>query len=93
MVPALLPQDLEEADDGLDPAVEVRDVELLVGGVQVVVGEAEAHRQTDLAVGFLLPENRNEQHCEAIENTLHQNRANGSGHSDLTFVCNQVRTC
>ena len=39
----LLSQLLEEAADGFDPVVEVRDVELLVGGVQVVVGKAEAH--------------------------------------------------
>src|ERR1700687_658346 len=37
---------LEEAADGFDPAVEVRDMELLVGGMQVVVGEAEAHHHT-----------------------------------------------
>src|SRR5579864_175750 len=34
---------LEEAADGFDPAIEVRNVELLVGGVQVVVGQTEAH--------------------------------------------------
>src|SRR5579859_1174392 len=33
----------KEADDRFNPAVEVRDVELLVGGVEVVVGQAEAH--------------------------------------------------
>src|ERR1039457_5012498 len=33
----------EEADDGLDAAVEVGEVEFLVGGVEVVVGQAEAH--------------------------------------------------
>jgi hypothetical protein len=34
---------LEEAADGFDPVVEVGDVELLVGGVQVVVRQAETH--------------------------------------------------
>src|ERR1035441_8672172 len=33
----------EEADDGLDAAIEVVEVEFLVGGVEVVVGQAEAH--------------------------------------------------
>src|SRR5579863_1888212 len=36
----------EEATDGFDPAVEVRDVKLLVGSVKIVVGEAEAHHDT-----------------------------------------------
>src|ERR1051326_2053025 len=36
-------QFLEEQADGLDPAVEVRNVELLVGSVQVVIRQAEAH--------------------------------------------------
>src|SRR5579871_1474263 len=36
-------QFFEEAADGFDPAVEVRDVELLVGSVEIIVGEAEAH--------------------------------------------------
>jgi len=35
--------DVEEANDGLDPAIEIRNVEFLVGRVQVVVGQAEAH--------------------------------------------------
>ena len=44
-------QPLQEEDDGFDPAVEVGDVELLVGGVQVIVGEAEAHHHAgDLQV-------------------------------------------
>ena len=33
----------EEPTDCFDSAVEIRDVELLVRGVQIVVGEAEAH--------------------------------------------------
>src|SRR3954451_13312777 len=36
-------QDREEADEGLDTAVEVRDVELFVRGVEVVVGKTHAH--------------------------------------------------
>ncbi len=36
----------EEAADGFDSPVEVWDVELFVGGVQVVVGQAEAHHYT-----------------------------------------------
>src|SRR5258708_22044251 len=40
----LLPdQFLEEPDDRLDPAIEIRDVELLIRSVQVVVGQAKAH--------------------------------------------------
>src|SRR5208337_3133270 len=39
----LFSQLLEEAADGFDAVVEVGDVELLVGGVEVVVGKAEAH--------------------------------------------------
>src|SRR5271165_908261 len=39
----LLAQLLKEQTDRLDPAMEVRDVELLVGCVQVVVRQAEAH--------------------------------------------------
>src|SRR5215471_880465 len=34
---------LEVPDNALDPAIEVRDVELLVGGVEVVVGQSETH--------------------------------------------------
>ena len=37
------PQFLEEQTDGLDAAMEVGDVELLVGSVQVVVRKAESH--------------------------------------------------
>ena len=33
----------KEQTDGFDSAVKVRDVELFVGGVEVVVGQAEAH--------------------------------------------------
>ena len=40
---SLCRQAVEEVDDRLDPAIEVRDVELLVGGVQIVVGQAQAH--------------------------------------------------
>ncbi len=36
-------QTMEEVDDRLDPAVEVRYVELLVGRVQIVVRQAQAH--------------------------------------------------
>src|ERR1017187_2964457 len=36
-------EDFQVAGDGFDAAIEVRQVELLVGGVQVVVGESEAH--------------------------------------------------
>ena len=39
----LLSQLLKEPDDALNPAIEVRDVKLLVGSVQVVVGQAKAH--------------------------------------------------
>src|SRR5271157_802394 len=38
-----VPQYLEEPDDRLNPTIEVRDVELFVGSVQVVVGQAHAH--------------------------------------------------
>src|SRR5271157_142117 len=38
-----VPQYLEEPDDRLNPAIKVRDVELLVRRVQVVVGQAHAH--------------------------------------------------
>src|SRR5499427_7517655 len=40
---ASLPQLLEESADSFDPTVEIRNVELLVGSVQIVVWEAEAH--------------------------------------------------
>src|SRR5207253_2350650 len=40
---AHLREALDEPDDGVDPAVEIRQVELLVGRVQVVVRQAEAH--------------------------------------------------
>src|SRR5258705_3132 len=40
----LLPSQLfKKQANRLNPAVKVRDVKLLVGGVQVVVGETEAH--------------------------------------------------
>ena len=42
-IPLLFAELLEEAADRFDPAVEVRNMELLVGRVQVVVGQAEAH--------------------------------------------------
>ncbi len=35
----------EEAEDGFCAGVEVAEVELFVGGVEVVVGEAEAHEE------------------------------------------------
>src|SRR3974390_732581 len=38
-----LAEDLQKANHRLDAAIEVRDVELLVRGVQVVVGQAHAH--------------------------------------------------
>src|SRR5882724_8845823 len=42
--PAILtPQILKEPDDALNPTIEVRDVELLIGRVQIVVGQAKAH--------------------------------------------------
>src|SRR5260370_39611508 len=34
---------LEEANDRLNPAIEIWDVEFFVGSVEVVVGKAEAH--------------------------------------------------
>ena len=34
---------LKEQADGFDPAVEVRDVKLFIGSVQIVVGKPEAH--------------------------------------------------
>ena len=39
----LSPQLLEEQADGLNPAIEVRNMELLIRRVQVAVGQAEAH--------------------------------------------------
>src|SRR5260370_41783194 len=39
----LAPQILEEQTDGLDAAMEVGNVELLVGSVQVVIRKAESH--------------------------------------------------
>jgi hypothetical protein len=39
----LSPQLLEEQADGLNPAIEVRNMELLIRRAQVAVGEAEAH--------------------------------------------------
>ncbi len=39
----LFSQLLEEQTDRFDPAIEVRDVKLLVGSVQIVVGKTEAH--------------------------------------------------
>jgi len=39
----LASQILEEQTDGLDAAMEIGDVELLVGSVQVVVRKAESH--------------------------------------------------
>src|SRR5436853_7826630 len=47
----------EEQTDGLDAAVEIGDVELLVGSVQIVIWQAEAHHhagnlQHVLKVGY-----------------------------------------
>src|SRR5689334_19930918 len=39
----LLSQLLKEPDNALNPTIEVRDMELFVGSVQVVIGQAEAH--------------------------------------------------
>src|SRR5512142_1280282 len=39
----LLPEDFEETADRFDAAVEVRDMKLLVGCVQIVVRQAHAH--------------------------------------------------
>src|SRR5579871_6591972 len=36
-------QELEEADDRFNTAVEIGNMKLLVGGVQVIVGQAKAH--------------------------------------------------
>src|ERR1022692_3483730 len=38
-----LSQNLEKADDGLDAAIEIRDVEFLVRGMQIVVGKTHPH--------------------------------------------------
>ena len=38
-----LAQFFKQENDGLDPLVEVRDVELLIGCVQIVVGQTKTH--------------------------------------------------
>ena len=42
--PHLGPQHFQVASDGFDAAVEIRQVEFFVGGMDVVVGQTEAHQ-------------------------------------------------
>src|ERR1019366_777022 len=54
------PQNLEEADDRLDSAIEVGDVEFLIGGVQIIVGKTHTHHDAgNLQVFLELGHDRN----------------------------------
>src|SRR3974390_1632163 len=49
----LLPQQLQVARHGLDPAEEIRQVEFFVGGMQVVVRQAESHHDAGNAQALI----------------------------------------